>query len=159
MLSSKGFLCRKCYDALYPAGLTILTTPEDGYAQSRSKVCRCGNLAVLWDEDMTPRLYVEDITTVQPVIVYHKDEQSAYEEVRRTLLKPLTSALYVDITTFKDTPLRYQTLAKKNKYERVTSTEYNTDLIAALDKYKHTTSDGTEEFLRTTHKDPLKGIS
>jgi len=85
--------------------------------------------------------------------MYHKED---YEEIHRILLKPLTSAIFCDISKLKESSLLYQPLAKKNKYERKTSTKYNTTLIAALDRYNHTTSDGTEEFLRTTLNNPLK---
>ena len=153
MLSSKGFMCRKCFDALVPHDLHIAYPPID--FSTRSATCRCGNLAIIWDEDVTPRIYVDDITTVQPVIVYQKDN---YEEIQRVLLRPLTSALYCDISKLKESSLLYQPLAKKNKYERKTSTKYNTALISALDRYNHATSDGNEEFLCTTLSDPLKLI-
>lgn len=151
MLSSKGYMCRKCFDALFPRDLLIVYTDID--FTKRSATCRCANVAIIWDEDITPRIYVDDITTVQPIIVFHKEN---YEEVQRLLLKPLTSAIYCDMVPVKTQELTYRPLAKKNKYERKTSTKYNTVLIAALDRYKHTTSDGTEEFLTTTLNDPLK---
>jgi len=103
---------------------------------------------------MTPRLYVDDILTTQRCLVFHTED---YKEVRRHLLKPFSGALYVDVANFKHQPLTYQPKAKKNKYERVTSTKYNQSLIEALDRYKHTTSDGNEEFLRTARNDPMKG--
>ena len=144
-----------CYDALYLTGLEVLTSaPEDGY-YDRSASCRCGNVAIIWDEDITPRIYTEDISSVQPAILFLNERN---EEVRRVLKKPLGSAIYTNIQPIKDSSLHYQELAKKSKYERVTSTEYNTTLIAALDRYKNTTSDGEEEFLRTARNNPLKGI-
>ncbi len=154
MLSSDAIMCRLCYDALYHHGLEPTHDSLMDFSL-RSATCSCQNLAIIWDEDVTPRIYVHDISSAQMCKIFHLED---YKEIRRVLGNVLTSALFVDITHMKQQPLTYQPHAPKNKYQRVTSTKYNNTLIKALDRYKHETSDGNEEFLRTTHNDPLKGV-
>jgi len=152
MLSSNAVMCRVCYDALFHHGLTPTHDSSIDFA-SRSATCSCQALAVIWDEDVTPRIYIDDISAAQRCIVFHLED---YKEIRRELGNTLASALFVDVTPITTQPLTYSPYAPKNKYERVTSTKYNNTLIAALDRYKHETSDGNEEFLRTSRNDPLK---
>ena len=110
LYSSHGIMCRVCFDALIPKDLAILNDAPDSW-HSRSAVCTCSNLSVIWDEDLTPRLYVNDILSTQRVIVFHNGD---YVEIRREILKPFSSALFTDISTFRDVPLNYQEKAKKN---------------------------------------------
>jgi len=147
MLSYKGFVCLLCYTSVY-SDAEPTDTPD--FTQ-RAHSCACGNLAVIWDEDVTPRLYVNDITTVQrAIIITHEGK-----EVRRELLKPFNYALFEPLD-FKSSPLLYQDVKPRRKYERKTSTKYDESLITALERYKNTTSDGNEEFKRTTLSNPLK---
>ncbi len=154
MLSCDAIMCRVCYDALYHKGLQITHDSHIDFSV-RSDTCSCSNLAVIWDEDLTPRLYVNDITTTQRCTVFHIGD---YKEVRRVLNDTFASALFVDTTHVKQQPLTFKPYAKKNNYTRVTSTKYNKTLIKALDRYKYETSDGNEEFLRTSLTDPLKEV-
>jgi len=152
MLSCDGFICLKCYDALYHKGLEVVppdSTPID-FTQ-RSAICRCGNLAVIWDEDLTPRLYVDVITSAQRAHIFCTDD---YKEVNRHLLKSFGYALFEPLD-FKDTPLKYTNTRPRNPYQRKTSTKYDDKLIHALTRHKNVTSDGKEDFQRTTSNNPL----
>ena len=151
MLLSKGVLCKICFDALHHSDLLPIAPDSPIDFSKRSAMCSCCNVAVIWDEDVTPRIYVDDILTTQRCIVIHTHG----EEIKVHLLKPFGKAIFTPLD-FKDKPLLYVPIAEKNKYTRKTSTKYNTTLIAALDKYKYETSDGGEQFLRTSLNDPLK---
>lgn len=155
MLSSNGLICRICFDIIWPRDLTISPPTECLISfKHRAQMCKCKNLGVIFDEDLHARVYVDDITTVQRCILFHTED---FEPVRHILLSSFQKALYVDTLNFKSTPILFKPKAPKNNYVRVTSTKYNKNLIKALDRYKHETSDGTEEFLRTSLNDPLKG--
>lgn len=163
--ATKAILCKYCYDLLYPTHDCYAKTykydhkkydsdlPAATLPEQCSSICSCGNVAVIVDEDTHWHIYVDDIRTTQRAILYHNGD---FKEISRELLQPFSQAIYTDYSYVRHHSIKYQPLAKKNKYIRKTSTTYNTKLIKALDHHKHTTSDGTEPFLRTTRNNPLK---
>jgi hypothetical protein len=156
MRNYKGYMCSLCYSALYPKRLKPLRTQKElatpDFAK-RSQVCKCSNLAIIWDEDTTPRLYVHDIRTVRPCLVYVDRKQN---EVRRFLRRPFTHAAFTDISTLKSTPWYFPMPGPLKKYKKKTNTTYNTKFRNAMRKHRNLTADGTEKFKRTTKSNPKK---
>ena len=152
LISTPCIMCRICLDLLYLE--EDMYVPNDSCSiLTRHKLCSCGNVGIIIDEDATTRIYVDDIRTTQRALLWHIGD---FREVRRVLLRPFSKELFLDYKFIKTTSLTYQTYAKKNNYTRKTSTKYNTKLIKSLERYKYTTSDGEEEFLRTALTNPLR---
>lgn len=128
-------MCRICLDLVHP-----------------STTCSCGNVGVIVDDDGHTNIYVDSIKTTQRAILYHTGD---FKEVHRELLQPFGEALYIDYS-LRHTPFYFKPYALKSKIPRVTSTEYDQNLIAALDRHKYKTSDGTERFKRSALQEPQK---
>ena len=122
----EGVMCKLCFDVLLPAD---------------SRSCRCGTCAILQDTDGHTHLYVDLIHNAQRIRLYMHEG----DEVTRELLRPFSKEAFVDYNGVASTPITYKPPVPKNDYVRKTSTKYNTALVKALNRYKHTTADDLDK--------------
>ena len=133
MIATPAIICLKCLSLIY-----------------NRQLCACKNVGVIVDDDGHLNLYVKEIKTTQRALLFHTGN---YIEIRRALLEPFSKALYAPYS-FKDEPIYLKPLAPRRREPRRTSTEYNMDLINALDRHMLITSDGKERFKRTALNNP-----
>ena len=156
-----GFFCRYCHKTLWIPDIQPIDTPPDNWSD-RARECTCGNVAILWDEDNHPRIYVDDLTTVQPcLILYTKHtgwmrktdtfrlNRISYQEIRVVPKEPFNKYLYVDAN------IRNTSSIYKERKDQVES-RFDRELLAAIQQHKYRTSDGNEKFLRTAFQNPLR---
>ncbi len=99
-------------------------------------VCKCTNVASLYDVDGHINIYVEDIRTCR---LAHVQRDNDHQEVYRELLQAFDTQIYVPYKDVRTSHLNFQPFVPKNTYVRK-SPEPDWVLMAALDRYEHSTA-------------------
>jgi len=165
ILKVDGIVCAQCYTLLFIPYDVCQVPPDDRRTRDCSplppiedrpahQTCKCNQTAIIKDVDNHLHVYCDTPSALIAEVFVTQD----HKVIDHTILSAMDQHPHAEYSPVLNSELYYKQYAPKNDYVRTTSTSYDTNLIAALDRYQHHTSDGKEiyEHLATRKQRPKK---